>query len=120
MSRKGAKLAATVLATAAITAALPAASAFAINQVSCNNNEFVKVTWHHGGGKNIDQCFANAGTYNSSFGPDAWVVKISTGNNRVQWLGDNRWQPAAPINKWTSFTWPNHPGGVRIAAIRIV
>ncbi|WP_199442890.1 beta/gamma crystallin domain-containing protein [Umezawaea beigongshangensis] len=108
-----------MFAAAAITTALPAGNAFAINQVSCNNNEFVKITYHMGSDRNIDQCFANGGTYNR-FGQDAWVVRIWTGNNRVQWLGDNRWQPATAIGKQTSFTWPNHSGGVRMAAIRII
>ncbi|MEV6718526.1 beta/gamma crystallin domain-containing protein [Lentzea sp. NPDC051208] len=119
MARKGAKLAATVLATAAITAAIPVGSASAIVQAKCDRSDFLKITYHVSNGKNIDMCFAHAGTFDN-LPEDSWIVKIQTGNNRVQWLGDNRWQPAAPIGKWTTFTWPNHPGGVRLAGIRIV
>ncbi|GGW79606.1 beta/gamma crystallin domain-containing protein [Streptomyces griseoloalbus] len=120
------------VAKAALVSAVAAASliivpnpASAIDDVECNNiNEYVHVDWHHFYGTGFTtthQCFANAGEY-SSFRPGGtnWVDKIWTGNNRVQWYGDGRWQPAAPIGKWTTFDWPNNPGGVRIDAIRIL
>ncbi|WP_410566227.1 hypothetical protein [Amycolatopsis sp. cmx-4-61] len=49
-----------------------------------------------------------------------WITELWTGNNRVQWHGDGRWQPETPIAKRTAFTWPNHPGGVKIDQIRIL
>ena len=57
------------------------------------------------------------------FNSTVWLTRIWTGNNRVQWYGDGRWQPDPPvgvINKWTVFSWPNHPGGVSIDVIRIL
>ncbi|MGW2595904.1 beta/gamma crystallin domain-containing protein [Streptomyces sp. NPDC001515] len=117
---------------AALVSAVAAASlivvpnpAFAIDSVECYNiDEYTHLHWHHDYGSGFTafhQCFANAGEY-SNFRPGGtnWVDKIWTGNNRVQWYGDGKWQPATPIDKWTTFTWPNHPGGVRIDAIRIV
>ncbi|MEU9557378.1 beta/gamma crystallin domain-containing protein [Streptomyces fumanus] len=108
------------LASAAVMTSLTvgATSASAINQVNCGS-DFLKLTIHGRDLPSIDVCFANAGE-----APIAsnywWVTKIETGNNRVQWLGDGRWQPDQPIGKWTTFTWPNHPGGVSINAIRIL
>jgi len=110
------------LVAAAVTAAVVnPGTAAAIDQVPCNNNEFVRIEIHHSlwPPRETYWCFANGGevTWSSS---QWWVTQIWTGNNRVQWFGDGRWQPAQPINKWTVFGWPNHPGGVRINGIRIV
>lgn len=116
-SAKRATLAA--LASAAVMTSLTvgATSASAIDRVSCGP-EFLKITVHKSGGATwYDLCYANAG---EAHGLDGWVTRIETGNNRVQWYGDGRWQPAQPIGKWTTFTWPNHPGGVSINAIRIL
>ena len=115
-----------VVATVVAATLLNAGSAAAINTVPCppgQQGEFTRVWMHPTGRPDSQWCFANGGTY--WIPPDEvadryWVTKIWTGNNRVQWYGDGRWQPAQPINKWTTMRWPNHPGGVRIEAIRIV
>ncbi|MEQ0558681.1 beta/gamma crystallin domain-containing protein [Amycolatopsis sp. NEAU-NG30] len=110
------------MAAAAMTAAIPAGVASAMNEVPCNNDEFLHVTVHASNLPSKTWCFANAGSmriYNLA-GSAFWVTEIWTGNNRAQWLGDGRWQPETPIDKWTKFTWPNHPGGVRMDEIRIL
>lgn len=110
---------ASVAVTASLTVALPTA-AYAINEVPCaGRTDLVRATIHQTNHRSADYCYANAGEdmYAMSHW---WVTRISTGNNRVQWYGDGRWQPAQPIPKWTVFTWPNHPGGVRIDGIRIL
>ncbi|MCG5212686.1 beta/gamma crystallin domain-containing protein [Streptosporangium soli] len=111
------------LASIAVTASLTIATstpAYAINEVPCaGRDDLVRATIHATHSSSNDYCYANAGEdyYDLSLW---WVTRISTGNNRVQWYGDGRWQPAQPIPKYTTFTWPNHPGGVRIAGIRIL
>ncbi|WP_307826682.1 beta/gamma crystallin domain-containing protein [Streptomyces pactum] len=116
--------AALVAALAAVTLTVAPQSASAINTVECNDNsEFLLVDWHNdygGGWSDYHFCFANAGEWSFERPGTQWVDKIWTGNNRVQWYGDGRWQPATPIDKWTTFNWPNHPGGVRIEKIRIL
>jgi beta/gamma crystallin len=110
------------LTTFALTASLTvvtATDAFAINEVPCGPSDYLQVTVHLGGTWDSDRCYANGGEF--TFGvSDYWITRISTGNNRVQWYGDGRWQPDTPIDKWTVFVWPNHPGGVRIDKLRIV
>ncbi|MEO3892723.1 beta/gamma crystallin domain-containing protein [Nonomuraea sp. B5E05] len=110
---------ASVAMTASLAVALPTA-AYAINEVPCaGRTDLVRATIHASGDSSANYCYANAGT--EMYVQDVWwVTVISTGNNRVQWYGDGRWQPAQPIPKWTVFTWPNHPGGVRIQGIRIL
>lgn len=123
MARKLKKLAATALATIAMAAAIPAGSAFAIDEVSCNNNsEYLWVSYHYTAGSSFTRCFANAGSRRiyDQFSRSVWVTEIWTGNNRVQWNGDGRWQPDNPIDRRTKFTWPNSPGGVRLDEIRIL
>jgi len=123
---KRAVLSALTLATVSLPLAT-ASPASAINTVPCKlRKDYVKVTYHKGllSGRSdrFVVCFANAGE-SPSFSSStlkAWVDEISTGNNRVQWYGDGRWQPNRPINKWTIFIWPNHPGGVRLDRIRIL
>ncbi|MET8868999.1 beta/gamma crystallin domain-containing protein [Nonomuraea sp. NPDC004580] len=110
---------ASVAVTASLAVALPTA-AYAINEVPCGDRtDLVRATIHSNISSSVDYCYANAGEdrYDLNIW---WVTRISTGNNRVQWYGDGRWQPAQPIPKWTVFTWPNHPGGVRIQGIRIL
>ncbi|MEV4458561.1 beta/gamma crystallin domain-containing protein [Microbispora sp. NPDC049633] len=110
---------ASVAVTASLTVALPTA-AYAINEVPCaGRTDLVRATIHATGSSSTDYCYANAGEDMYALNI-WWVTRISTGNNRVQWYGDGRWQPAQPIPQWTVFTWPNHPGGVRIQGIRIV
>lgn len=103
--------------TASLTA-VTATDAFAINQVGCGPSDYPRVTYHQAGHSSYDICFANAGTM--SLPGNSWITRISTGNNRVQWFGDGNWQPDAGINKWTVFTWPNHPDGVSASWIRIL
>ncbi|MEU3346849.1 beta/gamma crystallin domain-containing protein [Streptomyces sp. NPDC006700] len=106
----------TVVAAASLTLATTT-QASAINQVSCGD-EFLQVYIHPTNGSTQHLCYANAGTV--GFGSGWWITRISTGNNRVQWQGDGRWQPDTPINKWTVFTWPNQSGGVNLTGIRIL
>ncbi|MER6406907.1 beta/gamma crystallin domain-containing protein [Streptomyces viridosporus] len=116
--------AALVSAVAAASLILTPQSASAINTVECNDiNEYLHVDWHNtstGAVKYYHTCYANAGEWYFERSGTQWVHKIWTGNNRVQWYGDGRWQPDTPIGKWTTFKWPNHPGGVRIERIRIL
>ena len=122
MARKLKKLAAIALVTLAMTVAIPAGSALAINEVDCNNNEYLRVAYHYTTGSSYTRCFANAGSRRlyDQFNRSVWVTEIWTGNNRVQWNGDGRWQPENPIDRWTAFTWPNNPGGVKLDEIRIL
>jgi hypothetical protein len=122
LNQKLKKLAATALATFAITAAIPAGSALAeIGKVNCGNREYLRVEYHYTTGEAHTDCFANAGAWNiyDQFGLTVWVTEIWTGNNRVKWFGDGSWQPSNPIGKYTSFTWSNNPGGVKLDQIRI-
>ncbi|MGV9943561.1 beta/gamma crystallin domain-containing protein [Streptomyces sp. NPDC003401] len=99
-------------------------SASAIDSVECYNiSEYLHVYWHSYSGGSwsaYHTCYANAGERSFERPGSQWVDQIQTGNNRVQWYGDGRWQPDTPIDKWTTFTWPNYPGGVRIEKIRIL
>jgi hypothetical protein len=105
--------------TTLLTVVTPTA-AYAINTVECDDRyDLVHIHIHEGGHQPVEMCYANAGE--APFGyPNMWITRIWTGNNRVQWYGDGRWQPAQPIGKFTEFTWPNHPGGVNFGGIRIV
>lgn len=108
------------LISATMAAALVGAgtsSASAIDPVSCDSKDYLQVQYHDFLG-NRTACFANGGAY--IFDAEGWATKIYTGNNNVQWFGDGRWQPDTPIGKWTTITWPNNPGGVRIDGVRIV
>ncbi|MBH5336171.1 hypothetical protein IHE55_15805 [Streptomyces pactum] len=124
MNRKAKRVLPSVLVTLAAAATLTVATtpqASAIDAVRCVSDEFVRVTAHLGGTElDEDFCFANAGQRHVGGVQGYWATRIWTGNNRVQWYGDGRWQPAEPIGKNTVFTWPNHPGGVRIDGIRIL
>jgi hypothetical protein len=113
----------TALTSLALTASLTVVAttpAYAINETPCaGRNDLLRTTIHGILESSEDYCYANAGeTHFVRSG--WWITRISTGNNRVQWYGDGRWQPAQPIPKWTVFTWPNHPGGVSISGIRIL
>jgi Beta/Gamma crystallin len=120
IAKRAIRTALTTLTMAASLSAVTTTNAFAIDQVPCNANDYLSIVIHTTNGSGpIIRCFANAGFVDYT-GGDLWIDRISTGNNRVQWYGDGRWQPDAPINKWTVFTWPNHPGGVRIEKIRIL
>lgn len=110
------------MATAVVGIASTGASA--IDAVPCDSNDYVDVTFHYDTEQTppSDACFANGGQYGfpKSAGQKIWVTKIWTGNNRVQWWGDQKVQPDQPIGKWTTYTWPNNPGGVRLDSIIIV
>ncbi|MFB4271006.1 beta/gamma crystallin domain-containing protein [Nonomuraea sp. GTA35] len=116
---------AVLAALASIAVAVPltvatSAPAYAINEVPCaGRNDLVRATIHQTNHRSSDYCYANAGEDHYVL-KQWWVTRIWTGNNRVQWYGDGRWQPAQPIPKYTVFTWPNHPGGVQIQGIRIL
>jgi len=121
MNRGIKRVALSALTTAVAAASLTVATttqASAIDQVSCSSDEFLQISIHPTNGNTQRRCYANAGTV--GFGSGWWITRISTGNNRVQWHGDGRWQPDAPINKWTVFTWPNQAGGVNLTGIRIL
>ncbi|GAA4859503.1 MULTISPECIES: beta/gamma crystallin domain-containing protein [Saccharopolyspora] len=122
LNRKIASVLGTALVTAGLFTIAPAGVASTesttprINTVPCNSNDFLRVTWHRGNRAHTT-CFANAGEY--SFPADSWLDNFSTGNNRVQYKADGRWQPNNPVGKYTYFHFPNHPGGVNLQAIRI-
>ncbi|MBB5958438.1 hypothetical protein FHS29_005046 [Saccharothrix tamanrassetensis] len=120
MAGKLKKFASVALAAVAMTVAIPGGSAWAIDRVPCGNRDFLQITAHQSSGPAWDRCYANRGAVDYTDNVDWWVTSIWTGNNRVQWYGDGRWQPEQPIGKYTSFTWPNHPGGVRMFALRIL
>ncbi|MET7480982.1 beta/gamma crystallin domain-containing protein [Streptomyces sp. NPDC005648] len=119
--KRAALAASTTLALTASLSAVSAPSAFAINNVPCGRSDFLTLTVHTTDSGNIpyDWCLANAGTFDMT-GANMWLHRISTGNNRVQWYGDGKWQPANPIEKNTVYTFPNFPGGVRMDQIRIL
>ncbi|WP_224391614.1 beta/gamma crystallin domain-containing protein [Pseudonocardia sp. ICBG1293] len=71
-----------VLAAAAalgLLVVVPAAPAFAINQVSCTS-QTVKLDIDHGNGAGTGRCFANSGTTGVNIGG---VYRASAGNNRT-------------------------------------
>jgi hypothetical protein len=111
-------MATTMLTASVLAATIPAGTASATDRVSCGIAEYVRLEVHDTDSENRTQCFANAGLMYIQLS-DPWVTEIWTGNNRVEWLGDNVWQPKLPIPKWTSLTWPNHREGVKIQAIRV-
>lgn len=126
MKQRAKRAVLTALTTFAATAAFTVATttpAFAINYVNCGPSDYLTLsghTYYGGSWWKWTQCFANGGEASINGPGSQWADRISTGNNRVQWYGDGRWQPATPIGKNTVFTWPNYPGGVSINAIRIV
>ncbi len=124
MNRRAKQMALSALTTIVAAASLTVATApqaSAINEVPCGGGEFVELVLHIKGGEQYSWCVANFGVapVEHPAGVDIWVHRISTGNNRVQWYGDGKWHPSTAIDKWSTFTWPNHPGGVRIKAIGI-
>ncbi|MDH6139410.1 MULTISPECIES: beta/gamma crystallin domain-containing protein [Kitasatospora] len=133
MARPKNKIAAAVVATLATVglAIAPTGSASAetakpaISVVPCNSNDYLQVWWHqeYENPRTDETCFANAGTYTFQFpqcsGGPCWLDAFSTGNNVVQYESDRRWQPDNPVGKYTYFTFPNHPGGVELDAMKI-
>ncbi|WP_308114155.1 beta/gamma crystallin domain-containing protein [Streptomyces brasiliscabiei] len=126
MNRRTKQVVLSALTTAMAAASLTigtASQASAINEVPCTRPDFAYLYGHSDLEPNFptwDVCYANAGEtgVNPKNGTD-WLQRIVTGNNRVQWYGDGRWQPNAAIEKWVTFTFPNHPGGVRIEKVKI-
>ena len=117
-SARSAVLAGLVSATMMTSLTVGATSASAIDRVACTSDEFVKLTVHFGGSSDsADWCYANAGW--TGLPQNLWITRIWTGKNVVQYRGDGRWQPQTPIDRGRPYTWPNHPGGVRIDAIKI-
>ncbi|MFH8886764.1 beta/gamma crystallin domain-containing protein [Streptomyces californicus] len=110
----------TVAAVSLAAVSIPQASA--ISRMNCGTREdFAKVYGHPGNSADRDYCWANSGTDQWSWlnSPVDWMKWLKTGNNVVQWHGDGRWQPDNAIGKWTTYSFPNHPGGVHIDGIRI-
>ncbi|MFE9454692.1 beta/gamma crystallin domain-containing protein [Streptomyces sp. NPDC006739] len=105
----------TLVAAGSLTVAATS-SASAIDEVECGPSDYLSLELHNTFGHWWTDCFANAGTTMTS---GSWVTQISTGNNVVQWYGDGRWQPDQPIGKWTTYIWPNNPGGVNISEVQI-
>jgi hypothetical protein len=114
----------TVVAAVSVTLGTTT-QATAINRIECGLRTDLAMVYGHdlgGSGEHGTRtyCWANAGEERWSGAYFlGWMKQLSTGNNRVQWHGDGRWQPAAPIEKWTLYLFPNHPGGVRIDGFRI-
>jgi hypothetical protein len=125
---KIAKITLAVLAVAGFVMFIPAnASAApagpAINSVPCGNSQFLEVYWHaeNNAPRSNETCLANGGTWEFQCTPGpCWLDEISTGNNRVQYFGDDTWNPASPIGKNTVYTFPHFPGGVEFDAVKIV
>jgi hypothetical protein len=103
--------------TAVAASVIGATGASAISPVPCGPSDYLVVTYHDSAGYG-EMCLANSGSI--SLGSDAWITRISTGNNLVQWHGDGSWQPSTPIGKNTVYTWPNNPGGVSADSVRIL
>ncbi|WP_405465955.1 hypothetical protein OG783_22750 [Streptomyces jietaisiensis] len=123
MQRSARRLVLAGLASAALMTSLTvgATSASAISVVQCGPPDYLKITVHFGNLPSREYCYALKGEMSMPL-PNGWVTRIETGNNRVQWHGDdNKWQPSEEgIKKWTTYVWPNHPGGVKIDAIKIL
>lgn len=129
MHSKLSKVLLAVLMTVGLAALVPAASASAaparpaMSMVDCTQNDFLWVYYHETNGDPNDNhlCFANAGTidftYYCKWG--CWLDQFYTGNNVVQYKADDSWQPAGGVAKNVHFTFPNHPGGVDLQAMRI-
>lgn len=117
------------LMTAAATATMATAfigfssvSASAMDVVPCpgtTHSEFVEVTAHiQGDDGNVGHpCYANGGEYDYPAGVNWVVTDIWTGNNRVQYFADGRWQPDQPFDKNTDH---DLGAGVVVQKLRIV
>ena len=107
--RTGRTLLAVVVLVAGFGVVASASPAFAINQVPCDSDEYLKV-WGHldgplfaGEDGSFELCAANAGTL--SLGE--WVDQISTGNNDVRYFDRNG--AVVDIPRWHVVTYPNSP-----------
>ncbi|CAL9439780.1 MULTISPECIES: beta/gamma crystallin domain-containing protein [unclassified Streptomyces] len=80
------------LATGALTAALPAGSAAAINGTPCGDRtDLVKVTYFEGLAMT---CFANAGVMDLTL---PYVTQVSSGNNNIRFVSDGE---TISMGKW--------------------
>ncbi|HEX4224284.1 MAG TPA: beta/gamma crystallin domain-containing protein [Pseudonocardiaceae bacterium] len=123
------KIAKTTLAAAAIAGSVmlvPGTASAApaspdINSVPCGNSQFLEVYWHADNNpvQSNETCLANRGTWDFSCFSTCWLDKLSTGNNRVEYFGDGRWNPSSPIGKNTIYTFPHFPGGVEMDSVQI-
>ncbi len=119
------KAALPAIAAIAMSIVIPVGTAEATDIVPCaGRDDFVNITVHPINDSSYEECYANAGEHGvySKWGNGGrmWLEKFWTGNNRVQWYGDGRWQPENPVDKWVLFSFPNNPGGVKIERIRIL
>lgn len=115
-SVKKALMAAAATATMATAfVGINATGASAMNIVACTGSEFTQATMHYpnstGNGSDDGRpCFANGGEWvvKDAFGSDSMVLThIWTGNNRVQYFADGRWQPDQPFDKNHDYDVPN-------------
>ncbi|MFI7022678.1 beta/gamma crystallin domain-containing protein [Micromonospora sp. NPDC049900] len=75
------KVAAGALAAVAVTFALPANPAYAINRVDCaGRTDLLAVSYETSSGIGSTQCFANAGAVAVNIGK---VHRVNSGNNKV-------------------------------------
>ncbi|MFI0967772.1 beta/gamma crystallin domain-containing protein [Streptomyces sp. NPDC021080] len=101
-----------IAAAAALTVAVPASSAYAIDEVPCQGRtDLLKVEGHSWGGS-LEICYANAGR--DEYPGGIWVDRISTGNNDITYYDVNG--ATVQINRWTVFQPRN---AVHVNAIQI-
>ncbi|MFY1633287.1 beta/gamma crystallin domain-containing protein [Solwaraspora sp. WMMB335] len=94
-----AKTAVGLMAVVALTFALPASPAMAINQVSCGDRtDFLKLRIDQGGGFGTSRCYANPGVTAVNIGG---VYRFDTGNNKatVNYERNGRYYTIT-LNKW--------------------
>lgn len=89
-----------------------------MDSVDCTSGDYLRV-WYHDEDGAMNDCFANGGEQDFNYG-NFYLDFFWTGNNRVQFKSDGRWQPDEPVGPFVHYNFPNHPGGVKLEAIRIV
>jgi Beta/Gamma crystallin len=73
--------AAAIAAAAALTVAVPAGNAYAIDEVPCRDGAgYLQIEGHDEFGISFTDCFANAGRHDWG---SRWVSRITTGNNDI-------------------------------------
>jgi hypothetical protein len=120
--KKAVLAAVTAVAMAASLSAVTTTNASAIEQIDCGPRGLLALDLHDSfmgvSSRYRTECFANAGSHDIkplSDVQDVWLSKITTGDNRARYFGDGGWSD--PIDKWTTYTWPN---AVDISAIEIL
>ncbi|ROO58723.1 beta/gamma crystallin [Micromonospora sp. Llam0] len=109
------KIAVGLMAVVALTFALPASPAMAINQVSCGSRtDFLKLSIDQGGGFGTPRCYANPGAVAVNL---PGVVGFSTGNNKatVNYERGGRYYTIT-LNKWKGASFGT---AVRVYELRI-